>query len=160
MASVEETRREIEATRTELDTTLGLLEQRVHYELDWKARIRRNKTRLMIGGAGLAVLVIAGVAGTKVVNGRRHRGIEEQLRDLTHFDDVRREVVRLREQLAGAPAEDNDPLWQKVALKATTALGAAAGTMLTRSLVTRFDVAEPDDYDPKHSADHAASRVG
>ena len=159
MASVEETRREIERTREELDTTLGQLEQRVHYELDWKARVRRNKTRLIIGGAGIAVLVVASIAASKVINSRRHNGLEEQLRELTHFDDVKREVIRLREQLAGAPEADNDPLWQKIALKATTAAGAAAGTMLTKSLVTRFDAAEGDDYDPREQADHAASRV-
>jgi len=150
VTSVEDTRKQIEETRAELDTTLGRLEDRVHYELDWKARLRRNKTAVVIGCAGLLAVVVVGVAGVRVVGSRRHRGIEEQLKtqlgSLVHLDDVKREVVRLRKHLADVvAAQEREPLSHKIALRATTALSAAAGHVITTSVLDHFADDEPRD---------------
>ena len=150
MTSVEDTRKQIDETRAELDATLGRIEARIHHELDWKARLRRNKTAVVIGGAGLLAVVAAGVATARVVGSRRHRGIEEQLKTqlgaLVHFDDVKREVLRLREHLADvAAAQHREPLWHKIALRATTAMGAAAGHVITTSVLDHFEADEPRD---------------
>jgi hypothetical protein len=150
VTSVEDTRKQIEETRAELDATLGRFEARVHDELDWKARLRRNKAAILVGGAGLVAVAAAGIATARVIGSRRHRGIEEQLKTqlgaLTHLDDVKREVLRLREHLAAvAAAQDREPLWQKIALRATTALSAAAGHVITASVLDRFADDEPRD---------------
>ncbi len=159
MSSLEETRAEIERTRSELDDTLNRFEAKVHHELDWKARLRRSRSHLIIAGVGLATVVGVGVAGAMVIRSRRHRSVEDRLRHITNFAALKDEVVRLRGDLLGGARAKDEPMWSKVALKASAAMGAAAASMITKTLVEKFDAGEGDDVHPDEVAAKAAGSV-
>lgn len=155
-------KKEIERERAALNTTLDRLEAKVHRELDWKTRVRRQAPRLIAVGAGIVVVAGAGIVAAKMIRDRRRKDIVSRLKDVVSFDDLKDELQNVREELANRRAgrpTDNEPLWAKAAVKAVVAGATAASTVAARQMVKRYDAGEPSAVRPGEAAARAAEAV-
>lgn len=153
---------EIERERAALNTTLDRLEAKVHRDLDWKTRLKRQAPKLIAVGAGVAAVAAAGLIAAKVIRERRRKDIVSRLKDVVSFDDLKGELQNMREELANRRAgkpTDNEPLWSKVAIKAAVAGATAASTYAARQMVHKYDAGEPTDVKPGEAAGRAAKAI-
>ena len=156
------TREEIERERLALNSTLDRLEAKVHDELNWRSRLKRQAPKLIVVGVGVAAVATAGLVAAKVIRDRRRKDIVTRLRGVVSFDDLKAEIQSVREELAkrraGKPT-DNEPLWSKIAIKAAVAGATAASTYAARQMVDKYDAGEPSDVKPGEAAGRAAAAV-
>ncbi len=120
-------RQERELSRQALAERVQRFEDRVRDELNWRARLRRHRTTLLIAGAGAAVLL----AGLVVVRGRigdRGRGDAPAT-----LDDITDELHEIRKQLERRGGES--PLWQRLILRSAVAAASAGGAYAARRMV-------------------------
>ena len=130
--AIDQAERERELTKQSLAGNLDRLEARVRAELDWKARLRRDGVKYaLVGGAVIAVAVGAFVAR------RALRGEEPPAPRATSLDEMAAELASIRKKLDNAKIEDGSPAWQKLAVRAVSAAGAAGGTYAARRLMAR-----------------------
>jgi len=136
--AVDQAEHERELTKQSLAGNIDRLEARVRYELDWKARLRRDGSRYaLIGGA-----VVVAAVGLLVLH-RVVRGDKAEVRSLspTTLEEMATELAAIRKKLDSAKLEaDRGPLWRKLALQGVSAAAAAGGTFAARRLMARSGV--------------------
>jgi hypothetical protein len=136
--AVDQAEHERELTKQSLAGNIDRLEARVRYELDWKARLRRDGARYaLIGGA-----VVVAAVGLLVLH-RVVRGDKAEVRSLspTTLEEMATELAAIRKKLDSAKLEaDRGPLWRKLALQGVSAAAAAGGTFAARRLMARSGV--------------------
>lgn len=133
---VDEARRQRELSKAALAGDLDRLEARVRSELDWRARLSRERGRIV--GIGVGVAVVAVGAGVVFVLRRRFApkpAKKSSLRPvtLTEVDAELRELRKMLEKKNGSSSS----LVQKAVLRAVTAAGTAGGTMVAREVLKR-----------------------
>ena len=136
--AVDQAERERELTKQSLAGNIDRLEARVRYELDWKARLRRDGARYaLIGGA-----VVVTAVGLLVLR-RVARSDKAEVKSLspTTLEEMATELAAIRKKLDSAKLEaDRGPLWRKLALQGVSAAAAAGGTFAARRLMARSGV--------------------
>ena len=133
---VDEARRQRELSKAALAGDLDRLEARVRSELDWRARLSRERGRIV--GIGVGVAVVAVGAGVVFVLRRRFAPKptkKSSLRPVT-LTDVDAELRELRKMLEKKNGSSSS-LVQKAVLRAVTAAGTAGGTMVAREVLKR-----------------------
>ena len=131
-ATPEQTRQQLELTRRSLEFNVDRLVARVRYELDWRARLRRDGAQIAaIGGAIVA-------AGALAFFLRRRFRKEKDGYAIADFDkmdlkDVATELKAIREELEKQRDGGGGPI-----LKLATAAVGAAATAAGRVAATRF----------------------
>lgn len=129
--AVDQAERERELTKQALASTLDRLEARVRFELDWKARLRRDGPRYAVIGA----IVVAGVGGILLLR-RAFAGEEAPDHVPGSIDEIAAELVTIRKRLDDAKINpDGGPVWLKVAFRGLEAAAAAGGTYAARRLM-------------------------
>jgi hypothetical protein len=131
---VDEERQQRELSKAALANNLNRLEARVSSELDWRARLQRERGRLI--GIGVAVGVVV-VAATAIFVLRRAVGGKKGAEDATpitleELGSELHELRRLVEKKNGSGS-----LVQKAVLRGVTAAGNAGGTALAREVLKR-----------------------
>lgn len=119
---------ERELTRQALEERVERFEQRVRDELDWRARLRRNRVRLLVAGLAAA----GAVALVAVIRSRRTSEREELPATL---DDVTRELHEIRKELERRRGES--PLWQKLLIRGAATAASAGGAAMARRMVSQ-----------------------
>jgi hypothetical protein len=104
----------------------------VRAELDWRERLRRDGLRYAVIGAA----VVVATASLVVLRSRRRRPAAPEP-VVASLDDVARQLSEIRAELARR-RRDQGPLWQRLALRATTAAATGAGGAVARRMVERF----------------------
>jgi len=123
--AIDEARHEVELTRVALAADIDKLERRIRAELDWKARLRRDGPQIIaIAGAvvvvGVTVLVLRSRFGGR---DSARPGAAEKPRTPS-VEELARQVEELRAELRGKrkgkgrDADGDEPLWQKLAVRA------------------------------------------
>jgi hypothetical protein len=127
----DEAQRQRELSKQRLASSAGQLEERVRYELDWKARLRRDGPRYAAIAGGAIVLI-----GTIViVRSRLRRDKAEEETPPVTLDDLVAELQALRKEVK--KGGDKTPIWQKVALRGVSAAASAGGAYAAKRLVDR-----------------------
>ncbi len=120
-------RQEHELTKQALADRVQRFEERVREELDWRARLRRNRGKVLATAAGAALLIAALV----VVRSRlRDRDGKETPATL---DDVADELRRIVKQLERRGGEA--PLWQRLVVRSAMAAATAGGAYAARRMM-------------------------
>ena len=132
---VDQAERRRELTKQALASTLDRLETRVHHELDWKARLRRDGLRYALVGGAVIVLAVG------VVVAQRARAPKKPAAPPpSTLDEMATELAAIRKRLDDAKVEpDGGPLWQKIALRAVAAGATAGGTYAARRFMSRAE---------------------
>jgi hypothetical protein len=141
--AVDQAERERELTKQSLAGNLDRLEARVRYELDWKARLRRDGPRYALIGGAVVVTAVGLLVLRRVVRGDK---AEVQSFSPTSLEEVATELAAIRKKLDSAKLEaDRGPIWQKLALQGVSAAAAAGGTFAARRIMARsvVDSGEP-----------------
>jgi hypothetical protein len=141
--AVDQAERERELTKESLAGNLDRLEARVRYELDWKARLRRDGARYALIGGAVVVTAVGLLVLRRVVRGDK---AEVQSLSPTTLEEMATELAAIRKKLDSAKLEaDRGPIWQKLALQGVSAAAAAGGTFAARRLMARsvVDSGEP-----------------
>jgi hypothetical protein len=136
----DEAQRQRELTKQALEQSAGKLEQRVRAELDWKARLRRDRPRYA-AIAGGAILLIGTLV---IVRSRLRRDKEEEEVAPTTLEDLAAELEKIRKEIR--KGGDKTPIWQKIVLRGVSAAGAAGGAYAAKQIVDRQEAtaeAEP-----------------
>ena len=120
-------RQEHELRKQALATQVQRFEALVRHELDWRARLRRNRTKLIIVVAGLTA-VLAGL----ILLRSRLAG-DGRSNEPATLDDVAAELHQIRKQLAKRGGEA--ALWQRLLLRGAVAAGSAAGAYAARRMM-------------------------
>ena len=132
---LDEARKQRELSKAALAGDLDRLEARVRSEMDWRARLSRERGRLVGIGVGVAIVLVASGA---VLMLRRRFAVKR--------DDTALHPVSLAElsadlhDLRQAVEKQNgksSSLVQKALLRAATAAGTAGGTMVAREVLKR-----------------------
>jgi hypothetical protein len=122
-------RQEHELRRRALAERVEVFEDRLREQLDWRARLRRNRGRLMVAAAGAALLLTAVI----VLRLRLTR------RDTVHtpatLDDIARELHEISKQLERQGAEPS--LLRRLVLRGAVAAASAGGAYAARQMVQR-----------------------
>jgi hypothetical protein len=131
--AIDQAERERELTKQSLAGNIDRLEARVRYELDWKARLRRDGVRYaLVGGAVVAVAVGA------IVLRRAFRGHEDPpAAQPTSLQEMATELAAIRKKLDAAKLEDGASAWQKLAVRGVSAATAAGATYAARRFMAR-----------------------
>ena len=150
--AVDEAKRQLELTRTEIAGHLDTVERRIRAELDWKARLRRDGPQIAAVLGGVAVVATAAVVlrhrlgrrkGTRDQTARADDLGRVSLRDLAvEIRELRAEVERLREGKGGKGGKDGTPLWARLALGAVGTAASAGGRAAAKRLA--------DQQSPEH----------
>lgn len=136
--AVDQAERERELTKQSLAGNLDRLEARVRYELDWKARLRRDGARYALIGGAVVVTAVGLLVLRRVVRGDK---AEVQSSSPTTLEEMATELAAIRKKLDSAKLEaDRGPIWQKLALQGVSAAAAAGGTFAARRLMARSGV--------------------
>jgi hypothetical protein len=136
--AVDQAERERELTKESLEGNLDRLEARVRYELDWKARLRRDGARYALIGGAVVVTAVGLLVLRRVVRGDK---AEVQSSSPTTLEEMATELAAIRKKLDSAKLEaDRGPIWQKLALQGVSAAAAAGGTFAARRLMARSGV--------------------
>lgn len=142
--AVDEAKRQLELTRTEIAGHLDTVERRIRAELDWKARLRRDGPQIAIVLGGVAVVATAAIVLRHRLSGGR--GSRDQaagaddlgrvsLRDLAvEIRELRAEVARLRDGKGGKGGKESTPLWARLALGAVGTAASAGGRAAAKRL--------------------------
>ena len=132
---VDEARQQRELTKAALANNLDRLEARVRSELDWRARLRRERGRIVGIGVGVGVVLVA--AGAIFVLrrtfGSRKHAAEPKPITLEELGTELHELRRLVEKKNGSSGS----LVRKAVLRGVTAAGNAGGTALAREVLKR-----------------------
>ena len=120
-------RQERELTRQALAERIERFEGRVREEFDWAARLRRNRTRVLAIGAGVAALVSALI----LLRARAGRGSRSD--DPATLDDIADELHEIRKQLEKRGQES--PLWQRLVVRSAVAAASAGGAAAARRVM-------------------------
>ena len=132
---VDQARQQRELSKAALAGDLDRLEARVRSELDWRARLQKERGRLI--GVGVAVGVVVAAASAIFVLrrtvGRGKHGDEPQPITLEQLGTELHELRRLVEKKNGSSGS----LVQKAVLRGVTAAGNAGGTALAREMLKR-----------------------
>ena len=142
--ALDEAKRQRELTKESLSRNIELFESRIRHELDWKARLRRDGARYAVYGA----VAVAGLAGLYMLRRAVSHG-DEEFEELP-VEDIATELASLRLAIAGLEKKrrkEDQPAWQKLALRAVSAAAAAAGTAAIKKFVLPGD-------DSEHSQNH------
>jgi hypothetical protein len=127
----DEAQRQRELTKQALAQSAGRLQQRVHAELDWKARLRRDGPRIAaIGGAAIVL-----VGALVLVRSRLRRSGDDEVVGSTTLEDLAAELQALRKEVK--KGGDKTPIWQQVVLRGVGAAGAAGGAYVAKMVVDR-----------------------
>jgi hypothetical protein len=130
-ATPEQTRQQLELTRRSIESNVDRLVARVRYELDWRARLRRDGAQIAaIGGAIVAAGAIAFFLRRKFRKEKDGYAIADF--DKMDLKDVATELKAIREELE-KQRDGGGPIL-KLATAAVGAAAAAAG----RVAATRF----------------------
>ena len=132
---VDEARQQRELSKAALASNLDRLEARVRSELDWRARLQRERGRLIGIGAGVGVVLIGATAILvlrRVIGGKKPA---EEPRPITleKLGSDLHDLRRLVEKKNGSSGS----LVQKAVLRGVTAAGTAGGTALAREVLKR-----------------------
>lgn len=136
--AVDQAERERELTKQSLAGNIDRLEARVRYELDWKARLRRDGARYALIGGAVVVTAVGLLVLRRVV-----RSDKAEVKSLspTTLEEMATELAAIRKKLDSAKLEaDRGPLWRKLALRGVSAAAAAGGTFAARRLMARSGV--------------------
>ena len=136
--AVDQAERERELTKQSLAGNIDRLEARVRYELDWKARLRRDGARYALIGGAVVVTAVGLLVLRRVV-----RSDKAEVKSLspTTLEEMATELAAIRKKLDSAKLEaDRGPIWQKLALQGVSAAAAAGGTFAARRLMARSGV--------------------
>ena len=132
---VDEARQQRELTKAALAQDLDRLEARVRSELDWRARLQRERGRLIGIGVGVGVVVLGATAILvlrRVVGGKK-QVVEPRPITLEELGTELHELRRLVQKKNGSSGS----LVQKAVLRGVSAAGNAGGTALAREVVKR-----------------------
>ena len=128
---VDQARQQRELSKQRLAADAARVEARIRYELDWRARLRRDGPRVVALGAGAVILI-----GTIVfVRSRLHRERDQEpAPSPASMDELATELREIRARLEGRGG-DAAPVWQKALLRGVAAAGAAGGTYAAKRLM-------------------------
>ena len=132
---LDEARQQRELSKTALAQDLDRLEARVRSELDWRARLQRERGRLIGIGVGVGVVVLGATAILvlrRVVRGKKPA---EEPRPIT-LEELGTELHELR-RVVEKKNGSSGSLVQKAVLRGVTAAGNAGGTALAREVLKR-----------------------
>lgn len=132
---VDEARQQRELTKAALANNLDRLEARVRSELDWRARLQRERGRLIGIGVGVGVVLLGATAIfvlRRAAGGKKHA---DEPRPIT-LEEVGTELHELR-RLVEKKNGSSSSLVQKAVLRGVTAAGSAGGTALAREVLKR-----------------------
>jgi hypothetical protein len=132
---VDEARQQRELSKAALANNLDRLEARVRSELDWRARLQRERGRLIGIGVGVGVVLIGATAILvlrRVVGGKKPA---EEPRPIT-LEELGTELHELR-RLVQKKNGSSGSLVQKAVLRGVSAAGNAGGTALAREVLKR-----------------------
>ena len=119
-------RQEHELRKQALAARIQHFEELVREELDWRARLRRNRTKLIvIGAGGVALLTLVVLARSRLVGRGASRGPAT-------LDDVAKELQEIRKQLERRGGE---AMWQRLLVRGVVAAGTAAGAYAARRMM-------------------------
>ena len=119
-------RQEHELRKEALAARVQRFEDLVREELDWRARLRRNRTRLIvIGAGGVALVAVMGLARSRLPGRGAPRGPAT-------LDDLAAELHEIRKQLERRGGE---ALWQRLLVRGMVAAGTAAGAYAARRMI-------------------------
>ena len=138
---VDEARQQRELSKAALASNLDRLEARVRSELDWRARLQRERGRLIGIGVGVGVVLIGATAILvlrRVIGGKKPA---EEPRPIT-LEELGTELHELR-RLVQKKNGSSGSLVQKAVLRGVSAAGNAGGTALAREVLKR-QVATPE----------------
>lgn len=132
---VDEARQQTELSKAALANNLDRLEARVRAELDWRARLQRERGRLIGIGVGVGVVLIGATAILvlrRVVGGKKPA---EEPRRIT-LEELGTELHELR-RLVEKKNGSSGSLVQKALLRGVTVASSAGGTALAREVLKR-----------------------
>jgi len=132
---VDEARQQRELSKAALANNLDRLEARVRSELDWRARLQRERGRLIGIGVGVGVVLIGATAILvlrRVVGGKKPA---EEPHPIT-LEELGTELHELR-RLVQKKNGSSGSLVQKAVLRGVSAAGNAGGTALAREVLKR-----------------------
>lgn len=132
---VDEARQQRELSKAALANNLDRLEARVRSELDWRARLQRERGRLIGIGVGVGVVLIGATAILvlrRVIGGKKPA---EEPRPIT-LEELGTELHELR-RLVQKKNGSSGSLVQKAVLRGVSAAGNAGGTALAREMLKR-----------------------
>lgn len=138
-SGVAQAERERELTKRQLADNLDRLEHRIREDFDWKRRLRRDGARYAVVAAGVGIVIAAAAAAR-----RASRSHGEEPLGVDSLEDIAAELHALRRQLR--KEKGSDGMFQKLALRGIAAAGAAAGSMVARSMIHR----EHDSAEAEH----------
>ena len=132
---VDQARQQRELSKAALAGDLDRLEARVRSELDWRARLQKERGRLIGIGVGVGVVLAAATAifVLRRTVGRSQPSDEPQPMTLEQLGTELHELRRLVEKKNGSSGS----LVQKAVLRGNTAAGNAGGTALAREVLKR-----------------------
>jgi len=125
--AIDPARQERELSKQALAERVERFEERLRHELDWRARLRRNRGRLVAVAAGGAALIAVAVI---VRINRGARGRDDRPATL---DDLTRELHQIRKQLERRQGEA--PIWQRLVVRSAVAAASAGGAYAARKMV-------------------------
>ena len=131
---VDEARQQRELSKAALADNLDRLEARVRSELDWRARLQRERGRLIGIAAGVGVVLVA--AGVIVILRRTFGPKKTTAPQPVTLEELGTELHELR-RLVEKRNGSSGSLVQKAVLRGVTAAGNAGGTMVARELLKR-----------------------
>jgi hypothetical protein len=144
-----------ELSKQALEAQVDTLEAKVRHELDWKAKLRRHGPRYLVIGV-VTASVVTGLIVLRVKFGRKEEKIQVKVGSM---DDIARQLTEIRAELDKRKKESG-PLWQKLALRVSTAAAAAGGTLVARQLMERYApeaaAESPGERNPYREAGQAA----
>ena len=132
---VDQARQQRELSKAALAGNLDRLEARVRSELDWRARLQKERGRLIGIGVGVGVVLAAATAifVLRRTMGGSKRADEPQPMTLEQLGTELHDLRRLVEKKNGSSGS----LVQKAVLRGVTAAGNAGGTALAREVLKR-----------------------
>ena len=132
---VDQARQQRELSKAALAGDLDRLEARVRSELDWRARLQKERGRLIGIGVGVGVVLTAATAifVLRRTVGHSRPSDEPQPMTLEQLGTELHELRRLVEKKNGSSGS----LVQKAVLRGVTAAGNAGGTALAREVLKR-----------------------
>jgi hypothetical protein len=137
--TAEQTRQQLELTRRSIENNVDRLVARIRYELDWRARLRRDGAQIAaIGGAVVATGVLVVVLRRTVRNRKDGYAIADF--DTMDLKDVATELRAIRRELEKQRDGGGGPVL-KLATTAIAAASASAGRIAATRLLGEEEAA-------------------